>query len=71
MDDILIRDVNYKSGSDLEIQSVKDTLKIRPCTIGEIAERTSMTREKVIECLKVLAATGSLTKYKSRYSFDG
>lgn len=71
MNEIFVRDANYKSGFELETQSVKDTIKICPCTIGEIVEKTSMTREKVIECLKILAATGSLTKYKSRYSFDG
>lgn len=68
MEDILIRDTKYKSGSELELQSVKDTIKISPCTIGEISEKTDMTREKVTECLKILASQKILQRHKSRYS---
>lgn len=67
MNDILIRDTAYKSGSELELQSVTDVLKISPCTIGEISRKTSMTCEKVMECLRVLADKKVLARNKSRY----
>lgn len=67
MDNVFLRENNYKSGSELEVQSVKDILKISPCTIKEIEQRTSMTSEKVIECLKILASQKILARRKSRY----
>lgn len=67
MSDILIRDTSYKSGSELELQSVTDVLRLSPCTIGEISRKTSMTREKVVECLKILADKKVLARNKSRY----
>lgn len=67
MYDVFLRENNYKSGSELEIQSVKDVLAISPCTIKEIERKTSMTSEKVIECLKILASQRILARRKSRY----
>lgn len=68
MNEIFVRDTAYKSGSELELQSVRDVIKISPGTIGEIADKTSMTREKVVECLKTLASQKVLIRNKSRYS---
>lgn len=68
--DILARDKNYKSGSDLEMQSVRDVLRISPCTVSEVISKTNMTREKVVICMKVLASEGVLRKRQNRYLVD-
>ncbi|MBW4598945.1 MAG: hypothetical protein KME29_04855 [Calothrix sp. FI2-JRJ7] len=64
---MFLRDKGYKSGSDLEMQSVRDVLRISDCTVSEVMAKTNMTREKVIICMKVLASEGVLKRRRNRY----
>lgn len=59
---------NYLSGSDLEVQSVRDILNMAPCTIRQVCDKTGMPREKVIDCMKVLIREKVLVKTRNKYS---
>lgn len=65
---LYLRESNYKTGSELELQSVRDILAMAPETIGQVCSKTGMPREKVINCMKVLIQEKVLVKTRNKYS---
>jgi hypothetical protein len=58
----------YPMGSSLELESVRDVLRISPkSTTDDIRSKTYLTREKVMEALRALASEKVLARVKNKY----
>lgn len=58
----------YPMNSSLELESVRDALRISPkLYLGEICLKTNLTKEKVIDALKELARQKLLARWKGKY----
>jgi hypothetical protein len=58
----------HKTGWDLEVQSVHDTLCVKPHqTIDEICDRTQLSREAVLDVLRYFAKSQILGRRGNRF----
>lgn len=64
---IYIRTADYKSGTELELQSVRDVLTVSRCTVAEIINKTDMPRAKVLDCLRSLIREKCLGRVGDKY----